>query len=256
MKINKSKLIHVLLAVGGSIGVVGTAILSSKATLKADEKIKKIENEENTELTVKEKVENTWTNYIPAVATGGLTLVCIWSSTVFGIKEQSALLGSYILVKSKYNEFMEKTKEIAGSETFKQIEESIHAEKTEDVFISRQSIFGEGNSEAFETLNPSSECLFYDEYSQRFFKSTKYKVLNAEYHLNRNFAISGSTSLKMYYDFLGLTHTNEDSYWYVCDEYMWVDFSHIQHETKNGDIYYSIMMDFPPEPEPFWEEYA
>lgn len=46
--------------------------------------------------------------------------------------------------------------------------------------------------------------LFYDGYSQRYFESKISQVLQAEYHLNRNFAIGADVTLNDFYLFLGI----------------------------------------------------
>lgn len=95
--------------------------------------------------------------------------------------------------------------------------------------------------------------------AMRAFVSTKVNVLSAEYHLNRNHVIGGMyTPLSMWYDFLGIVINNADTgklYWYLCDSYSWIDFTHRAEKTKNGETIYKIGMLFDPMPEEYWEEY-
>ena len=52
------------------------------------------------------------------------------------------------------------------------------------------------NSLDFDEHDPDENRLFYDEYSRRYFESSVSRVLQAEYHLNRNFVMSGHLSSK------------------------------------------------------------
>ena len=66
-------------------------------------------------------------------------------------------------------------------------------------------------------------------------------MLQAEYHLNRNFAIRGGDgTVNEFYEFLGLAPIDggDTIGWAVCDELRWVDFNHTKVTHKFYMRYY------------------
>jgi hypothetical protein len=93
------------------------------------------------------------------------------------------------------------------------------------------------------------EILFCEKFTgkERYFFSTISKVLLAEHHLCRNFALTGQVSLNDFYNLLGLDLVptkdilvNGESMGWSCDqEIMWIDFHHEQF-TYNNFVGYLI----------------
>jgi hypothetical protein len=56
-------------------------------------------------------------------------------------------------------------------------------------------------------------------------------VLEAEYHLNRNWHLGGDICVNDFYDFLGIEHIDcgDELGWYWSDGIDWIDFNH--HKT-------------------------
>lgn len=248
---NKRLIISIGLSVASSVGVISTAYLASKATLKSKETLV-------SDKPVEEKIKAVWKNYIPTAFSGGVTIACICYSNLSNYRAVNALLGNYILLNQKYKEFKNQTLETVGEEQYNEIENNIMLSHCEPPIISASTICG-GDSKEWNALPSDQQVLFYDEWSQRTFVSTKANVLSAEYHLNRNHVIGGMyTPLSMWYDFLGIVINNADAgklYWYICDSYSWIDFTHRAEKTKNGETIYKIGMPFDPMPEEYWEEY-
>jgi hypothetical protein len=99
----------------------------------------------------------------------------------------------------------------------------------------------------------SEELLFYDSFSQRYFTSTMSSVLNAQYHVNRNFALRGWSDLNELYDFLGLEeHSGGDVIGWSADEMIeggltpWIDFENRLVEMDDGLECYIISTLFEP----------
>ena len=78
------------------------------------------------------------------------------------------------------------------------------------------------------------------------------EIIDAEYHLNRNFVLRGYAPLNEFYEFLGLPKTEygEMVGWTISDGYYWIDFEHrlISRDDGGADMY-AIDMIFPPEPD-------
>lgn len=241
-----------ILSILGTVGVVATAILAVKATPKALECIenaKETKQPENGEdLTRMETIAACWQYYIPAIATGIATIGCILGANVLNRRQQASLISAYALVNRQYSDYKRKLKELYGSKANKEIMESLAEEKVDqDHTIIAQSIMG-NSSLSFEGA-VEDERLFYDAFSGRYFTSTIGKVLQAEYHLNRNFALSGGgIALNHFYDLLGIDGIPEGDAigWFVNDEMYWVDFDHSKVILEDGLECYIIDMVYTP----------
>lgn len=87
--------------------------------------------------------------------------------------------------------------------------------------------------------------IFWEPITGRYFKSTLSRVLQAEYHFNRNYVLGALISLNEYLEFLGIGKVSygEDIGWWNCSESCegigWIDFNHIP-ATKGDQQYYII----------------
>lgn len=235
----------------GAAGVVATAILTAKAVPKA---IEKAENNPDA-ISKTERVKLCWTCFVPAAITGCATIVCIFSANMLNRRQQAALAGAYTLVSHSYNDYKRKVKDLYGKEAHERIMESLAVEKAEHVHISSCGLLS-ASSLSFEDANEETH-LFYDSYSERYFQATISQVLQAEYHLNRNFALMGGFApLNMFYEFLGLECLDPlaDEGWWVTDDLYWIDFNHSKtmiDDGLNGEIEcYIIDMEYQPMNQP------
>ena len=102
--------------------------------------------------------------------------------------------------------------------------------------------------------NDGEPKLFYDEHSNRYFEATIEQVIQAEYHLNRNFTLRGYVYLNEFYEFLGLSITEYGDVmgWAVnYDEIYWVDFNHRKVAMDDGLEVYIIETPYEPTYEPW-----
>ena len=204
-------------------GTIATAVLSSIATLKAKKRIEK----EKYKQTPIEIFRLSWKYYILPVSVCTSTIACIIGSNAVGQRQRAALIGAYGLLNTAYQSYQDKVKEQFGEEVHNRIKSEIVAEKAKDIHIVAPTLTHCGCLDF--TGVEETPVLFYDSFSDRYFESTVSKVLQAEYHLNRNFALGAIPALNDFYDFLGLEHTpNGDSVGWtnVNGEYYWIDFFH------------------------------
>lgn len=205
----------------GAVGVVGTAVLTSKAAIKANDILKEAENEKGEELTKLEKLNVVTPVYIPAILLGVTTVSCIFGANVFNKKKQAALVSAYGVLDHSYKEYRNKVKELYGEDAAKEIEEEIFKDHNYDD-------------------NGNKLLLYYDDYSKRYFEATAAQVKRAEYEVNRNLMLRDYAYLDEFYDELGLepiddyssgwsTVTNFDMYWQT-----WIDFSHSKKILDDG----------------------
>lgn len=225
LKNRKMSVLFLCLEIGG---LIATSILAGRASVKASEKIKALEGDQESEITPLQKVEAVAADYIPAVSVGLLTIGIMVSSHVLNIRSQAAIAGAYTLIDQSYKKYKDKVREIYGISADEKIMDDIMAENAKDVNISAQALFTNGYL-TNDGDNKGEEILFYDTYGERFFKSTLVNVITAEYHLNRNFTLGAEIPLNMFYEFLGLEKTDYGDAvgWTVCDDGIyWIDFNH------------------------------
>lgn len=238
-----SSTILCLVAAGG---VVTTAVLAAKETPKAVQLLNKAK-EDNKELTKTDTVKTVAPAYIPAVISGVLTVTCIFGANVLNKKQQAAITSAYALLSSNYKRYSGKLKELYGEEAHKNILEALAVEKADKVPIYAECCCGEC-SLGFEDTD-EEKILFFDSYSERYFESTISQVLQAEYHLNRNFAISGDVTLNDFYLFLGIDKIDggDNVGWSTLGGYCWIDFANIPSKLEDGTEYHIISSIFAPE---------
>lgn len=234
-----------LLSCLGAVGVVATTVLAVKATPKAHRKLllKGLEVNEDVahpenyrELTTKEAIQTVWKDYIPAAAVGIGTMICIFGANGLNRRQQAAITGAYVLLDQAYREYQKKAKELYGEEGDEKIREEIIKEKEIDFKPS-----------GGETL------VFYEDTYGKFFERTMAEVIDAEYQLNRIFALEGEASLNKFYELLGLEpmkygdllgwnqETNDEFY-----NYPWIEFEHKLITLDDGLECYYINMTYPP----------
>ena len=208
-------------------GVIATGILSARAA-------NKTRNTEESEKSTVNNFKEGWKNYIPAIAVGGVTIVCSISSNVLNRHQRVALVSAYTLASKSYEDYKRKTKELYGEEAHQKIMESLAAEKAEDVYISTADFAG-SSSLAWDDRSVEEKRTFYDSYSRRYFESTVCQVLEAEYHLNRNRCLGMDVTVNDFYEFLGIKPIKggDKIGWWWSDEIYWIDFIH--HRTERLD---------------------
>lgn len=199
----------------GAVGVIGTAILAAKATPKALKTLEAAKEEKGDDLTKLEVTVVAGPAYIPSIVVGATTIACIFGANILNKRQQAALTSAYAFINSSYNEYRNKVKELYGEEA----EEEIQTAIAKDYYDGK------------EVIDAGGEELFYDAFSQRYFKSTKLNVQKAQYQLNRDLIMCDGVSVNMFYWYLGIpeieggdeigwcTAYNYEAYWQ-----MWIDF--------------------------------
>lgn len=207
-----------ILTITGGIGVITTTALAIKATPKAITLLEEAKKEKGDELTKVEKAKVITPVYIPMAVSGVATLVCIFGANMLNKRQQAALMSAYALLDNSYKEYKGKVKELFGEDGNDQVVAEIVKDKYEE-------------SEEMETN--SDEILFYDSFSDQFFLSTRVRVSQAEYNLNRSISMDGYASLNEFYEYLDIEPIeggeelgwsdggNLTRYWQS-----WIDFGH------------------------------
>lgn len=251
----------VALSCAASVGVIVTVVTAIKATPKAVELVKadsrKNHNGDPYAYTRKEAFMSAWKCYIPTAAFGLSTIACIMGANALNSRKQAALTSAYALINQSYKEYKDKLKELYGEEAHNAIVDSIVSEKCKDVFLYASDWAGYSCLDFGEDTAAYPEIVrtFYDSFSQRYFETTISKVIQAEYHLNRNFMFKGVIPLNDFYEFLGLEKNEfgETVGWSSCNgDIYWIDFNHHKLTLEDGMEIFVIDMVFEPTAE--WME--
>jgi len=231
----------------GAIGVVATSVLAVKATPKAVDIIRAregIDHEGNYYGPTKlEVIQSCWKCYIPAALVGLSTIACIFGANVLNKRNQASLASAYALLNQSYQQYRNAAKSVYGEDA----DEKIKIEAAKNAYVSA------GGYHIYDPESESEEILFYDTFCQRYFTSTMSSVINAQYHVNRNFALRGWSDINELYDFLGLEeHCGGDLIGWSADEMSesgltpWIEFENRLVKMDDGLECYIISTLFEP----------
>ena len=227
-----------------SAGVIGTAISASNDTIKAVRLLEKKKTDEPMSKT--EIVKACFPCYIPTIGFTFGTIMCILGANHLNRKQQASLASAYALLNRSYHQYMVKNIETNGEEAHDRVVEAI---KADPPLTWATGATGGGSLDISESNVSEKTRLFYDRYSGRIFESTLSKVIEAEYHLNRNFNLmGGEIDLNDFYEFLGLDPIECENHfgWSVEDELYWIDFNHTIEILDDGLEYCVIDFVFDP----------
>lgn len=220
----------ILTCVGGA-GVIITSVMAVKETPKAMRLIEEAEKEKGESLTKLEVVKATAPVYIPAIATGAATIACIFGANALNKRHQAALMSAYALLDSSYKDYKNKVKDLYGEEADQKVRADVAKDKFKD-----DELYHEDDGKQ----------LFYDEYSNRYFRATNETVLRAEYEINRILAEDCYATLNEYYDLLDVPKVGYGEYvgWSSAQMY-WINFRHEKVEIDDGLECYIISITEP-----------
>lgn len=245
----------------GAGGVVATVALAIKATPKALDKIQCSQVDKGEEilhklregaleksdtgyilpkLTAIETLQACWKEYLPTIAVGTGSLICIFGANVLNRRQQASLASAYAALESAYQGYRRKVCSILGPDTDAMIEKAVEQEK----------------QDIKDDLPPWDEVqTFYLPCCGKaaFFERTMEEVVQAEYHINRNLILRGEVTLNEFLSFLGLDAVEEGDVigWdcYIGETqygYRWIDFNHRHYVTDDGLTVCSIDTPFAP----------
>ena len=230
MKMKMKRFVHnnknLLLTTIAAIGVVGTAFVSAKNTVKYI-KLREQYNTTKSEAFIK--------SYMSTIITVSITISAILVNHHLNVKQQKAILSAYLALDNSFKQYKAKFIEKYGEEKEKELRESII----------------EDEIKKYKKQNPHSNevITFYCEFSERYFESTMEKVLSAQTDINKIFVTRGYATVNDFFNLLGLEPEEAGDYyeWSTWSEdYSWIDFINTKC-TINDDLdYVSIRAPFAP----------
>ena len=195
----------------GTAGTVATVVLTAKATFKAADVIKELEEEKET-VELSDKIKQVGPYYVPAATTCLITVMCIFGAEILNKKRQMSIAGAYMAVDRMLKEYKQKVSDIGGEELTKKIEKQIVEEK-----LKNKDISVEGGKK-----------LYYEEYYGEYFEAKPEDIQNAIYNLNRHFQYNCEASLDDFYNDIGIGITtglgwSADYISYEWDMAYWIE---------------------------------
>ena len=209
----------------GIAGMVTTTVLAVKATPKAMLLMNEAQREKGSDLTVKEKIQVAWKPYIPAVATGVISVGCLIGSSNVSTRRTAAIATAYKLSETALSEYKDAVIETIGEKKEKQIKEKVASEKIKNNPVDSSQV----------VITGGGDTLCYDTISGRYFKSDIEKIKKVENEINYTLRNDDYISLNYLYDRLGLANTSigEDLGWNI-DRDGYLEFNFGSHIADNG----------------------
>jgi hypothetical protein len=208
------------------LGVGATAYLSARASFEAGRVIWRKQFQidrtpEPHELDLKEKAELTWKLYIPVVASGVVTCVCIIGVTRVGNKRALAAQAAFVLSERAYSEYRDKVIEEFGEKKDEKIRAAVATDriKTNPPPSAEILITGPGN------------ILCCEMYTGRYFSSDMETLRKAQNDLNAQMIRQDQVSMEEWYYIIGLAPTSYSSdIGWVSDKMMELEFTSVLTE--------------------------
>ena len=211
-------------------GVVATMIFTHKSTIKAERSDKK-----------------SIIHYIPALTCGGATVASILLNQHLTNKYVAGLIGTAGVSGRLFREFEANARKMFGDTKVDEIHRQIAKDHENGITY---AIVPELSAPGLMTSVPDpkvkGDLLFYDEFTDIWFRSSFAAVKNAEYHLNRNFVLGADISLEEFYEFLGV-ELPEQYHGFCWGDYLiedgitWLDFHHYDAYSQEKDENYIII---------------
>lgn len=236
----------------GAAGVIVTSALAVWTTPRALRKIRadsKANHNGNPDAYTKiEAVQSAWIYYIPSITTGVATIICILGANALNKRAQASITSAYALLNDSYQNYKDTLKELYGEETHQKIVDAMAVEKAKDMYMVSTGLVGNGTLD-FEEHNPDDNRLFYDTFSNRYFESSINRVIQAEYYLNRDFALGGLITVNYMYELLGLEPIKggDEIGWSLDSGLCWIDFNHHKTVLDDGLEVYVVDMEWGPD---------
>lgn len=176
-------------------GVPTTVVLAVRATPAAmrliyEESINLDTQPED--MTVMQIVKAAWKPYIPAIASGVLTIVCILGSHKIHAKRNAAIAGLYSVAVEGLKEYQRKVIDTIGEKKEQQIRDDIAQDRINRDPPEKGVIFAGG------------DVLFYDAFSGRYFKSDMERIRQSVNDFNLELLNEMYKPANDFYDILGL----------------------------------------------------
>lgn len=226
-----------ILTVIGSVGVVGTAVLAVSETPKAMRLLQQAEEEKGELLSKTEMVLTAGPTYVPAIVMGVSTIFCFASALMCSKRQQASMLSAYELSRNAFKEYRKTLIDLYGEDTDRAVYDAMMVRTNGDFHL-------------IEIEKPDVKTKFYEPITGKIFEAYEREIMDAEYHLNRNYTLRGYVSVNEYLTILGFDEIDDGGGigWDCSSGFYWIDFEHRKTiDERSGEILYRIDTVLPPE---------
>lgn len=199
-----------LLTTVAAVGTVSTAVLATRATIKAvriaDESMRVemfdefgpdydvVNNPAGMRWDKKALVKEVWTLYIPPLSVAVITVTCIVASNRIGTRRAAAMAAAYTLVERNFEEYRSSIVEKIGKNKEQAVRDENIQRRMDANPMSASSVIITGGGDV--------PC--YDVYTGRYFKSDMETLKKAQNDLNYKILNHQYASLNDFYNSIGL----------------------------------------------------
>lgn len=189
----------------GVVGVAATTYLTGQATWRAAEVLEEkhragLPNIKH--MPVKDMAKDTWKLYVPAAATGVMTVVCIVAANRVQARRMAALAAAYGILSGDFDEFRDKAAEKLGLKKTDEIDSALVKGKM-------------GKNPPPVTPLDGSKSWFCDFSTMGYFPSTQETIKAGQNEINYRINNGDSPSLNDFYGTIGrpTTHVGDQLGW-------------------------------------------
>ena len=229
----------------GIAGMITTTVLAVKATPKALILIGQAENEKERDLKPIETVKVAWKPYIPAIAMGTMSTMCLIGASSVNLRRNAALATAYKLSETAFTEYKEQVIKTVGEKKEQRVRDKIAEEKIKNNPVSKSEVI----------VTNDGKTLCYDPVSGRYFYSKIDTIKRAELKIKEDILknFSGYASLNDFYDEIDLPRTSmgDDLGWNI-EHNIEIHFS--SQLNDNGEP--SLVLDFTVAPQYDYYKYS
>lgn len=183
----------------GAAGVVSTAVLAAKGGKLSEISLQVDAEHENRDepYNLKEELQRTWKNYIPAAAVGAASIICIISANSIHSKRTAAIATAYSLTETAFKEYKNKVVEQIGAKQEERVRDEVAKDRVKNDPLSSKEVIFVGNK----------EVLCYETMDGRYFKSNMETLRKAQNDINAQILNEGYASKNDFCRLIGLAPT-------------------------------------------------
>jgi hypothetical protein len=191
-----------ILTAFGIAGVVSTAVLAGKASIKAfmlyEDNLTFAEAHQETPPETKDVIRLVWKLYIPAASSGLLTIAAIVGSNHVSTRRATAMAAVYSISEKAFVEYKDKVVERLGEKKEQSFRDEIAQDRVKNNPVNENTVI----------ITDGGEVLCYDHFTGRYFKSSMEAIKKAQNDINYQILHDGYASVSDLFDILGLPVTS------------------------------------------------
>ena len=198
----------------GATGVIATGYLTARASFNAMEEIDLEEQHTEEKIEKKEKAKIYVKHFAVPVAVGAATVGTIFGAHILDKKQQAALMSSYAMLNEFHKAYRQKNIEINGEEADEKVVDAMARERYD--------------YHCTDMTCPDAKMTFVEDISGDEIIAYERDIIDAEYHLNRDYILSCGATVNLWRSMLGLPLKPEydKQGWDMDGGIYWLDFEH------------------------------